>query len=70
MTRAYDAFLSHNSADKPLVKEIGRWLQDEARLRVWLDEWNLVPGDPWQEGIEDALDQSRSCVVASLDAWF
>ncbi|MCP3956627.1 MAG: TIR domain-containing protein, partial [bacterium] len=70
---AYDAFLSHNSADKPLVKEIGRWLEDEARLRVWLDEWNLVPGEPWQEELEKALDESKCCVVflgaSGLGAW-
>ena len=33
-SRAYDALLSHNSADKPLVKEIAYWLEDEAHLRV------------------------------------
>ncbi len=60
---SFDAFLSHNSADKPLVKEIGRWLEDEAGLKVWLDEWNLIPGEPWQEGLEEALDDSRCCVV-------
>ncbi|MCP4664012.1 MAG: toll/interleukin-1 receptor domain-containing protein, partial [bacterium] len=62
-SRSFDAFLSHNSADKPLVKQIGRWLADEAGLRVWLDEWNLIPGEPWQEGIEQALDASKCCVV-------
>ena len=31
-------------------------------LRVWLDKWNLVPGDPWQEDIERAIDAS-ACVV-------
>ena len=60
--RSFDAFLSHNSADKPPVKEIGRWLEDEAGLRVWLDEWKLVPGEPWQEGLEEALDDSKCCV--------
>jgi len=62
-TKIYDAFLSHNSQDKPAVEQIARWLEDKAGLKVWLDKWNLIPGDPWQEGIEDALDQSRCCVV-------
>ena len=62
-TKIYDAFLSHNSPDKPAVEQIARWLEDKAGLKVWLDKWNLIPGDPWQEGIEDALDQSRCCVV-------
>ncbi|MCP4548015.1 MAG: TIR domain-containing protein [bacterium] len=51
-SRSFDAFLSYNSADKPLVKEIDRWLADEAGLRVWPDEWDLVPGEPWQEGLD------------------
>jgi hypothetical protein len=32
--RPYDAFLSYNSADKRHIKEIGRWLEDVAGLRV------------------------------------
>lgn len=72
-SRSFDAFLSHNSADKPLVKEIGHWLENEAGLRVWLDEWNLIPGAPWQEGLEQALDDSKCCVVflgaSGIGAW-
>ena len=56
-------FLSHNSLDKPMVEQIGRWLEDKAGLPVWLDKWNLIPGDPWQEEIEKALDESQCCVV-------
>lgn len=59
----FDVFLSHNSKDKPAVETLARRLEDEAKLRPWLDKWNLVPGDPWQEGIENALDQSRTCAV-------
>jgi hypothetical protein len=32
-------------------------------LKVWLDRWNLVPGDPWQDEIEEALDRSRTMAV-------
>ncbi len=71
--RSIDAFLSHNSVDKPLVKEIGRRLENKAGLRVWLDEWDLVPGEPWQEGLEKALNDSKCCVVflgaRGLGAW-
>lgn len=56
-------FLSHNSKDKPAVETLARRLEDEAKLKPWLDKWNLVPGDPWQEAIEEALDQSRTCAV-------
>jgi hypothetical protein len=59
----FDVFLSHNSKDKPAVETLARRLEDEAKLKPWLDKWNLVPGDPWQEAIEEALDQSCTCAV-------
>jgi hypothetical protein len=63
MKNKYNAFLSHNSQDKPIVEQIAQWLEDNAKLSVWLDKWNLIPGDPWQEEIEKALDESQCCVV-------
>ena len=59
----YDVFLSHNSRDKPAVERLARRLADEAGLRPFLDRWHLVPGEPWQEALEKALDQSRTCAV-------
>ncbi len=61
--KQYDAFLSHKNSDKPAVEQIAVWLRDQAKLEVWLDKWNILAGDVWQEEIEKALDQSRSCVV-------
>jgi hypothetical protein len=29
----------------------------------FLDKWHLIPGDPWQEALEEALDASRTCAV-------
>jgi WD40 repeat protein len=58
----YDVFLSHASADKPAVEHIARRLRDE-KLEPFLDKWHLVPGEPWQEGMEDALRESRTCAV-------
>jgi hypothetical protein len=58
----YDVFLSHHSADKPAVEEIARRLI-KAGLRPWLDTWNLIPGDPWQEAIETALRNCAACAV-------
>ena len=60
---AYDVFLSHNSADKGPVEFIARRLRDEAQLAPFLDAWHLVPGEPWQEALEQALDSSRTCAV-------
>ena len=58
----YDVFLSHNSADKPAVEEVAHRLI-QAGLQPWLDTWNLIPGAPWQEGIEEALTASTSVAV-------
>jgi hypothetical protein len=57
----YHAFLSHNGADKSLVEKIAEELEKRG-LCCWLDNWNLVPGDPWQPAIEEALGQCDSCV--------
>jgi hypothetical protein len=55
-------FLSHNSDHKPAVREIAKRLRAEG-IDVWLDEWNLIPGQPWQVAIGEALRNCRSCVV-------
>ncbi len=57
-----DVFLSHSSADKPAVEQLARRLLD-AGIQPWLDSWNLIPGDPWQEGLEEALDTCATCAV-------
>lgn len=59
----YDVFLSHNSADKRAVEEIARRLRDKAHLEPFLDKWHLIPGEPWQEELERALDASHACAV-------
>jgi hypothetical protein len=41
---AYDVFLSHNSKDKPRVLALAERLK-AARVRVWLDDWIIKPGD-------------------------
>ena len=58
----YHAFLSHNSADKSSVESLAEELEKRG-LACWLDKWNLVPGDPWQPAIEEALGQCDTCVV-------
>ena len=59
----YDVFLSHSSADKDAVETLARRLEDEAALHPFLDKWHLIPGNPWQEELEQALDDSRTCAV-------
>ena len=55
-------FLSHSSADKPAVEELARRLAKEG-IQAWLDKWHLIPGDPWQPAIENALAESETCAV-------
>ena len=59
----YAVFLSHNSRDKPAVEHIARLLTGRYGLRCWLDKWNLIPGEPWQEGLEKALDECQTVAV-------
>jgi len=58
----YDVFLSHSSIDKPIVEELARRLK-QAGIEPFLDKWNLIPGDPWQEALEAALINSAACAV-------
>jgi WD40 repeat protein len=58
-----DVFLSHSSPDKPAVKLLGLRLKQEWGLKTWLDEWNLIPGEPWQAAIEKALADCATCAV-------
>src|SRR5574341_1181736 len=59
----HDVFLSHNSQDKPAVEIIARDLKEKYDLKCWLDKWNLVPGEPWQEALEEALDHCKTVAV-------
>ncbi|MCL3781451.1 sigma-70 family RNA polymerase sigma factor [Prolixibacteraceae bacterium JC049] len=56
------AFLSHNHEDKEIIEQVGIKLRKEG-ITPWLDKWNLIPGDPWQEAIEEALDSCNTCIV-------
>ena len=58
----YEVFLSHSSDDKPRVEELARRLKQEG-IEPFLDKWNLIPGQPWQEALEEALGQSAACAV-------
>ncbi|HVT14705.1 MAG TPA: toll/interleukin-1 receptor domain-containing protein [Thermoanaerobaculia bacterium] len=59
----FDVFLSHAHLDAEAVELLGRRLEDQAHLRVWLDRWVLVPGEPWQQGMSKGLDEAKTCAV-------
>ncbi|MDP4029740.1 MAG: TIR domain-containing protein [Gallionella sp.] len=58
----FDVFLSHSSKDKDAVRAIAERLKGDG-LRVWLDEWELKPGDHIPAKIEDGLEHSRVLVL-------
>ena len=58
----FDVFLSHNGKDKPAVEILAHKLEAKG-FTVWLDKWNLIPGNPWEEEIEEALDQCQTFAV-------
>jgi hypothetical protein len=71
--KLYHVFLSHSSGDKAHVEKIAVRLADEAGINPFLDKWHLVPGEPWQEALEEALGESETCAVflgpAGLGPW-
>jgi small GTP-binding protein len=58
----YDVFLSHSSKDKAVVRSIAERLHTDG-LRVWLDDWELHPGDSILAKIEEGLEHSRVLVL-------
>jgi hypothetical protein len=62
-TDPFDVFLSHAHPDAEAVESLGRRLEDEAHMHVWLDRWVLVPGERWQQAMSKGLDEARTCAV-------
>jgi hypothetical protein len=58
----YDAFISYNKADKARVRPVAERLRAEG-LRVWFDEWIIVPADRILFAIERGLETSRTLVL-------
>src|SRR4051812_29754864 len=58
----FDVFLSYNSGQRPAVTKIASVLK-EGDLRPWFDQWEVVPGQTWQEALERGLWQSPTCAI-------
>ncbi len=58
----FDAFLSHNSDDKPAVIQFANELK-KLGFNPWLDAWHLVAGEPWLPAIDRALRECGACAV-------
>ena len=61
---AYDVFISHKSEHKLWVEWLAKALQTCGR-RVFLDKWNLVPGNNWVEGLHRGVESSRAAVLVA-----
>ncbi len=53
---SYSLFISYSRRETPFVAGLLERLE-RARLNVWLDFRNLIPGHTWQEQITDAIAQ-------------
>jgi hypothetical protein len=60
-------FISHASADKPFVFRLAFELLAEG-VPVWLDTWELGPGDPLIASLDSALDGSARVLVVLSSA--
>lgn len=58
----YDVFLSHSSKDLAVVRAVAERLRKDG-LHVWLDDWELKPGDHVHAKIEEGLEHSRMLVL-------
>jgi len=61
-TLSYDVFLSHSSKDKAIVRPLAKRLKADG-IRVWFDEWNILPGDSIPAKIEEGLEFSRVLIL-------
>src|SRR5438876_12131160 len=58
----HDVFLSHSAKDKAVVRAVAERLRADG-LRVWLDDWEIRPGDSIPAKIEEGLERSRVLVL-------
>jgi hypothetical protein len=58
----FDVFLSHNSKDESIAIQLAEKLE-EYGLRVWLDVWELLPGQSWQEVLEEIIKSAKSAAI-------
>jgi formylglycine-generating enzyme required for sulfatase activity len=59
----YDVFLSFHSQDRAAVCKIAGYLKNQVKLRPWFDQWELIPGEDWLDGLERGLRESATCAV-------
>lgn len=58
----FHTFLSYNSMDRVAVEQLAQQVHRKG-IGLWLDTWNLIPGNPWQVEIEHTLERCETCSV-------
>ena len=66
-TAPCDVFLSYQTADRERVEAVRRSLAQRG-VRAFLDRHDLVPGTPWPQALEKALQAARAVLVFVGDA--
>jgi len=59
---SFDVFLCYNREDIISVKNVANELKKN-QIIPWLDEWELRPGLPWQEILDDQIENIDSVAV-------
>ena len=54
--KSYDVFLSFNTKDLDAVRQIARYLANDAGLHPWFDDWELVAGDSVVDEVYQGLE--------------
>jgi len=62
MTKEKVVFISYNTADKSVAKEIAMFLVSEG-INVWFDEWKISPGDSIVEEIQKGLENCSAFIL-------
>jgi hypothetical protein len=65
----YDAFISHSAKDREFVVRLATDLK-RAGIRVWLDQWDIRPGDSFATAVEQGLKESQFLLVVMSPDYF
>lgn len=60
--RLQPCFLTFQANDLVAAETLAASLHAED-VALWLDHWNLAPGDPWNPAIDIAFDECATCVL-------
>jgi hypothetical protein len=57
------AFISHSSNDKDFVQRLAADLRMREGIDVWLDKWDILPGDKIPGRIEEAISDAEAFIL-------